>query len=55
VEFAELFVIDVHAITDELAADIVRLMGEAGLVALAAACAIADGEAKLRRVLEVAS
>jgi hypothetical protein len=55
VEFAELFVIDPHAISDELAADIVRLLGESGLVAVASACAMFDSEMKLRKVLEVSS
>ena len=53
VDFAELFVIDPHAITDELAADVARLFGEPGLVAIASACAMLDSEMKLRRVMEV--
>jgi hypothetical protein len=55
VDFAELFVIDPHAITDELAADVARLLGEQGLVALASACAMLDSEMKLRRVMEISS
>lgn len=52
-DFVELFVIDVHAITDDLAAQLVADLGDDGLIALGSACAVLDGYSKLLRVMEV--
>lgn len=52
-DFVELFVIDVHAITDDLAAQLVADLGDDGLIALGSACAVLDGFSKLLRVMEV--
>lgn len=52
VEFVELFVIDVHAISDDQAAALRHDLGNDGLISLASACAVLDGHAKLQRVLE---
>ena len=53
VEFAELFVIDVHAITDELTERIVECGGERWLIALGGACAVLDCESKMRQTIGV--
>lgn len=43
VAVAEMFVVDVHAVTDEMAAEVSELVGPEGLTTLAAALAIWEG------------
>ena len=51
--FAEKFVTDPHAVTDEEAGAVVAQLGDAGTVALTEALALFDGFCRLRRVLGV--
>ena len=52
-EFAELFVIDCHAITDELAASARAVLGDAGMVAFTTALAVWENQHRLDNILEV--
>jgi len=51
--FAELFVRDPHAITDDDAAAVVRELGDAGMVAFVETLALLDGFARFRVMLGV--
>ena len=53
--FAEKFVVDAHAVTDEDAARVVVHLGDPGLVALSEAVALFDGFARFRLMLGVES
>lgn len=52
--FAELWVIDPHAITDADAATVVDHLGEAGMVAFTTALAVWDGQHRFDNALAVA-
>jgi alkylhydroperoxidase family enzyme len=51
IEFAELFVIDQHAITDEQAAAVRRVLGEAGIVAFTTALAVWESQHRFENAL----
>ncbi len=52
-EMAELFVLDPHAISDELAAAAIKHLGEDGFVAFAEALAMIDSRVRIQRMLPV--
>lgn len=51
-QLAECFCLDPHSISDEMAAAVVEVLGDAGLVALLEYLALCDGFARFRRILE---
>ena len=53
-EFVEQFVLDPHAVSDALVARLGTVLPPAGIVALAQAVAVWEGECRLARCLEVA-
>ena len=53
-EFTELFVIDPHAISDELAARVRAVLGDAGMVGLTTALAVWENQHRLDTILEAA-
>ena len=54
-EFVEQFVLDAHGVTDALVARLGAVLSPRGIVALAQATAVWEGEVRLARWLEVAS
>ena len=51
VDFAEMFVLDHHAITDEQAGEVTRYLSDAEMVVLTTALAIYDGFCRFERTL----
>jgi len=54
IEFVEQFVLDPHGVSDDLVARLRRVLSPRGVVALAQAVAVWEGECRLARVLGVA-